>query len=179
MLDIAVAYNRFSFVGQEFLTWLWFLSETNPDQASKVHEEISDFRLGNRVVLQNRYGDDRIETLTIKGDAAGLEEAMVALKKGAVVMEMQLIMISGEHEWSFILKGEHLGFSSLKTPETASVHENDELEGAVLEKFLLIQKTYEFIDQLFTEFVSIRTSDEWKQTFSDMKAWVKRSTQDR
>ena len=29
MLDIAVAYNRYKFLGNEFLTWLWFMIETD------------------------------------------------------------------------------------------------------------------------------------------------------
>ena len=30
MLDVAVAYNRFKFLGDEFLTWLWFIIEQDP-----------------------------------------------------------------------------------------------------------------------------------------------------
>ncbi|TYT74165.1 hypothetical protein [Desulfobotulus mexicanus] len=179
MLDIAVAYNRYSFVGQEFLTWLWFISENQDDIFQKIHEEISDLRLGNRMVLQNRYGDDRIETLTIKGDTAGLEEAMVALQKGAVVTEMQIIFTSGEHEWSLALKGEHLGFSGLKTPQTASIKEIEETEGAVIEKFFLINKTYEIIDKLFIYFIKTRTGETWNNTLQLMKEWVKKSTTDK
>ncbi|TWI75536.1 hypothetical protein LZ24_00583 [Desulfobotulus alkaliphilus] len=177
MLDIAVAYNRFSFVGQEFLTWLWFISETQDDIFQKVHEEITDLRLGNRMVLQNRYGDDRIETLTIKGDTAGLEEAMVALQKGAVVTEMQIIFTSGEHEWSLTLKGEHLGLSGLKTPETASIKEIEETEGAVIEKFFLIHKAYEITDKLFIHFIKIRTGEIWNNTLLLMREWVKKSNE--
>ena len=27
MLDVAVAYNRYQFLGEEFLTWLWYVIE--------------------------------------------------------------------------------------------------------------------------------------------------------
>ena len=30
MLDVAVAYNRFKFLGEEFLTWLWFVIDQDP-----------------------------------------------------------------------------------------------------------------------------------------------------
>jgi hypothetical protein len=29
MLDVSVSYNRYKFLGHEFLTWLWFLMEKN------------------------------------------------------------------------------------------------------------------------------------------------------
>ena len=31
MLDLAVAYNRYRFLGDEFLTWLWYTIENDPD----------------------------------------------------------------------------------------------------------------------------------------------------
>ncbi len=31
MLDVAVAYSRYQFLGEEFLTWLWFVIENNQD----------------------------------------------------------------------------------------------------------------------------------------------------
>jgi len=42
-----------------------------------------------------------VETVTIKGDDAGLEEGLLALRKGAVVSEINLAYKSGEQEWSF------------------------------------------------------------------------------
>lgn len=173
MLDIAVAYNRYIFVGQEYLTWLWFVSETNPDLLSSIHPEITDFRLGNRIVLENRYGDDRIETLTIKGDTAGLEEGKVALVKGAVVTEMQLVLLSNEHEWKFLIKGENTGLFNLKTPDTAGVKDEEELEGAVLEKILLIEKCHEMMDAVFTYFTKERVSEDWKSVLQNMRNWMK------
>lgn len=173
MLDISVAYNRYIFVGQEFLTWLWFLSETNPDFLSSIHREITDFRIGNRIVLENRYGDDRIETLTIKGDTAGLEEGKVALLKGAIVTEMQIILISGEYEWKFLIKGENTGLFNLKTPDASGVQNKEELEGAVIEKIFLIQKCHEMMDEVFTVFLKKRISDEWKTDIKKINEWVK------
>lgn len=176
MLDIAVAYNRYIFIGHEFLTWLWFISENRDELFPVIHPEIGDLRLGNRVVLQNRYGDDRIETLTIKGDAAGLEEAMLALQKGAQVTELHMILISGDHEWTFTLKGEHLGFSGLKTPETANVTEKEELEGAIIEKVFLIQKAFEMKDALFFYFIKLRISEKWSETLLQIRSWVKKES---
>ena len=80
MLDIAVAFNRYRFLGNEFLTWLWFAIDTRGDDPLT-----SRLSLGNRMVLERRQSGNAVESITIKGDDAGLEEAFMALKKGALV----------------------------------------------------------------------------------------------
>ena len=71
MLDVAVAYNRFKFLGDEFLTWLWFWIEN--DTGGSADDPKADLRIGNRLVLENR-AHDRKESITITGDDAGRRE---------------------------------------------------------------------------------------------------------
>jgi len=89
MLDVAVSYNRYKFLGYEYLTWLWFLIENNQDKIGEPDREPLSLQIGNRVVLENRQ-KDAVESITIKGDDAGLEEGILALRKGAVVTELNL-----------------------------------------------------------------------------------------
>ena len=176
MLDIAVAYNRYMFTGHEFLTWIWFISENRDAVISEVDPDFSGLRVGNRIVLENRMGDDHVETLTIKGDAAGLEEGMVALRKGAIVTELHLIFISGEQEWRCTLKGESLTLASLKTPEIAPIESGDETEGAVIEKVFLLEKIHTLTDGLFMRFIKERTSESWSETLQEIRSWIAATT---
>src|SRR4030043_36420 len=89
MLDVSVSYNRYKFIGHEFLTWLWFLIEKNPDILKQLNPDLVSLEIGNRVMLENTTRDS-LETITIKGDDAGMEEGILALKKGAVVTELNL-----------------------------------------------------------------------------------------
>ena len=120
MLDISVAYNRFSYLGPEFLTWLWWMIEKHSDQLHQLDPEFKSLEIGNRVVLENRREGGGKETITIKGDDAGLEEGLLSLRKGALVSEMNLVFQSGENRWNFTVKGESLSISGLRTPETAA-----------------------------------------------------------
>ncbi|WP_246803994.1 hypothetical protein [Desulfosarcina cetonica] len=113
MLDVAVAYNRYKFIGNEFLTWLWFIIDANPDYLKTVDQTIVALNIGNRIVLENNSNDSS-EIITIKGDDAGLEEGILSLRKGAVVIEMNLIYKTENQDWKFSLKGESLSFSGLK-----------------------------------------------------------------
>ena len=80
MLDVAHAYNRFKFLGDEFLTWLWFTIETDPGYFKSISPDPSSLEIGNRIVLENR-SQQAIESITIKGDDANLEEGILAREK--------------------------------------------------------------------------------------------------
>jgi hypothetical protein len=79
MLDVSVSYNRYKFLGYEYLTWLWFVVETDQDKITNLEQAPVSMEIGNRIVLQNKK-KDAMETITIKGDDAGLEEGMLALR---------------------------------------------------------------------------------------------------
>jgi hypothetical protein len=124
MLDIAIAYNRYKFIGNEFLTWLWFTIDTNQPFLKQWMKPLLLLYLGNRIVLENSI-NDASEIITIKGDDAGLEEGLLSLRKGAVVIEMNLSYKTENQDWNFTLKGESLSFSGLKVPETGPVETKD------------------------------------------------------
>ena len=172
MIDVAVAYNRYKFLGNEFLTWLWFTIDTNQHFFITVDETITSLYLGNRIVLENNI-NDASEIITIKGDDAGLEEGLLSLRKGAVVIEMNLSYKTENQEWKFTLKGESLSFSGLKVPETGPVETKDDIEGLVLEKAYLYEKVIDLVNRLFNVFLKLRSTVQWNQkTVPEIKKWI-------
>lgn len=172
MLDIAVAYNRYKFIGNEFLTWLWFTIDTDQAFFKTVDETIVSFNIGNRIVLENN-SNDASEIITIKGDDAGLEEGLLALRKGAVVIEMNLAYKGENQEWKFSLKGESLAFSGLKVPETGPVETKDDIEGMVLEKAYLYENIINIVNRAFNAFLRLRSSVDWNQaTVPQIRKWL-------
>ena len=176
MLDVAIAYNRYRFLGKEFLTWLWYMLENRSAQLVEIDADLSSLEIGNRMVLENGRSEG-LETITIKGDDAGLEEGLLALKKGALVTEMNLIYRSGDNTWQFNLKGESLNISSFKTPETAVTQTKEDIEGAVLEKIYLYEKLIVFVEGVFRHFVRLRVSEEWdKNVITQLKQWINKAS---
>ncbi|MBT8338681.1 MAG: hypothetical protein HKP58_20465 [Desulfatitalea sp.] len=172
MLDIAVAYNRYRFLGNEFLTWLWFTIENDMERIHECDAELVDLNVGNRMVLENRLANGK-EHISIKGDDAGLEEALLALQKGALITDLHLVYKSGSHEWQFALKGESLSFSGMKLPESGPIDTGEEMEGLILEKVYLYEKPFELVDRLFRSFLSVRLADTWQaKTLDAMKKWI-------
>lgn len=173
MLDVAVSYNRYKFVGYEFLTWLWFRIETDPDELKKIIPEMTTLAIGNRIVLENNVNNAN-ETITIKGDDADLKEGRLALAKGALVTELQLIYQAENQEWQFSLKGESLSFFNLKLPQTGPLESKEDVDGLVLEKAYLTEKLLKAVDHLFTAFIRLRVRSDWHKTIvAQIKAWIR------
>lgn len=176
MLDVAVAYNRYRFLGNEFLTWLWYMIENDQDELRLLDQDLTSLEIGNRIVLENHHKEIN-ENITIKGDNAGLEEGLLALRKGALVTEINLIYRAGEQKWQFNIKGQSLNISGLKTPETARPETKEDVEGFVLEKIYLYDRVIQFIEKLFKMFVRLRLSNEWNgSSFEQVKSWIASTT---
>ena len=172
MQDIAAAYNRYQFLGHEFLTWLWYVMEMDQEKIQSIDKQSLSLETGNRIVLEKNQNDIS-ETITIKGDDAGLEEGILALKKGAVVTEINLKLKLEEKKWQFSIKGESLNISNLKVPETGRVESKEDLEGAILEKTYLYDTVFVIMDKLYTQFLKLRVSKEWNnRTLPMIQKWL-------
>ncbi|MFH2143407.1 MAG: hypothetical protein ABIJ97_13360 [Bacteroidota bacterium] len=174
MLDIATAYNKYKFLGNDFLTWVWFLIETDENLTNLLNtKETITLEVGNAIVLENKLGDKSVEKISIKGDQAGLEEGTTALKKGAFVTQINLICKINEDEYKFTIKGESFNVSGLKTPKIDLSGKDDEMEGLVLEKAFFNFKIFEVIDTLFLKYIDQRTSDDWNNKgLQDIRNWI-------
>ena len=175
MLDIAVAYNRYKFIGYEFLSWLWFAIERSPGSLLPKTGEFGSIHIGNRIVLEN-FTKDKTESITIKGDDPNLDAALLSLKNGALVTEINLGYKINEQEWQFTLKGESFSITNLKTPQRGPVDSVEDTEGAVLEKAFLLEQLLQYQDFLFKTFIHLRLSPAWKQTIiPELKQWVSKT----
>ena len=174
MLDIATAYNKYKFLGNDFLTWVWFLIETDQNISSILNtKDVVTFEVGNSIVLENKLGDKTKEKVSIKGDQAGLEEGTTAVKKGAWVTQINLICKINEDEYKFTIKGESFNITGLKTPKTQISKNEDEMEGLVLEKSFFCFKIFKVIDTLFLKYIEKRTSGDWNSKgLQDIKTWI-------
>jgi hypothetical protein len=174
MLDVSVAYNRYRFLGHEFLTWLWYMIDLDFEGLLEADPDMESLAIGNRIVLEN-HRNNRDETITIRGDGAGLEEGIMALAKGAKVTEMQLVFRAAEFEWRFTVKGESLSLSGLKTPQTQKPESLEDMEGAVLERLYLIQRVTDLVEKLYAKFIRQRLDPQWeRKTVYTIMDWIQR-----
>jgi hypothetical protein len=177
MLDISIAYNRYKFLGFEFLTWMWYELENNPEQIRI--DEFSDIsvRMGNRVMIENAFHNSR-ETVTIQGDDAGLEEGMIALKKGGLIAEINLVVENDRQQMQFTIKGESLSVSGLKIQQenkAESTENPEEAEAFLLDRIFTCERITSWMYLIFNRFVRLRLSESWKRSvIPAMRQWILR-----
>jgi hypothetical protein len=172
MLDIATAYNRYKFLGHEFLTWLWYLMETDGHRLGQVDSPSIVLALGKRIVLENPR-ENHAEKITIKGEYANFEAGLLPLRQGSLVTELSLEAKSAGMTWEFNLKGESLSVSCMRMSTTGPIESLDDIEGALLEKVYLLETILQFIDTLFERFIKIRVSNDWnKKVVPQIRKWL-------
>ena len=175
MLDVAVAYSRYLFLGEEFLTWLWFIIEKNQHLLKEFDKDFVALEVGNRVVFENRRKEST-ERVTIKGDGASLEEGILALKKGALVSELNMIYKSAELSWQFTLKGESLNISSLNIPNIGGPESEEDIEGVVLDKIYIYDRVLQLLQKLYAHFAGLRVSNNWqRKEVPRIRKWIQSS----
>ena len=172
MLDIATAYNRYKFIGHEFLTWLWYLIETDGHRLGQADPPAIVLALGKRIVLENPR-ENHAEKVTIKGAYANFEAGILPLRQGSLVTELSLEAKAAEMTWEFNLKGESLSVSAMKISTTGPIESLDDVEGALLEKVYLLENILQFIDTLFERFIKMRVSNDWEnKTVPKIRQWI-------
>ena len=171
-IDIAAAFNRYSFLGSEFLLWLWWASENTPDtinNAAFPNEKVS-FDFGGSITIENEKPKLRI---TIKSEDAGQKTAAISISEGGRIKEICFDLSIGENAYSFSIASEDLSVKISKAPSIGSANTPDEIEGAVLEKIYLIQKLFECLDAIHQEFIRVRITPFWgHSTVPQILRWL-------
>ena len=160
--------ERTVFLGEEFLTWLWFRSETS---ARITLPKIGDIKIevNEPMALRGSEDQDAIQ-LTIKGERAGASaEAHAALREGKKLYKCRAIIKQGDLGWPCALNADSLGIGSLTVPVPKGLPLNEALvlRGQKLEEFTQIYfALYEF-------FLDLRLNDKkWHKVEETIKKWV-------
>lgn len=159
-IDIATAFNRYSFLGGEFLLWLWWASENTPGTVNNAvfpNEKVS-FDFAGGITIENEKPKSII---TIKSEDSDHKTAAIAISDGGRIKEIGFDLSIGESGYSFSITSEDLAVKISKAPSTGPANAPDEIEGAVLEKIYLLQKFFECLDVLHSEFIKIRVTAAW------------------
>lgn len=161
-------------LGQEFLTWLWYRSDTA--KTFKAPDGGADFEVSmeQRIVVQGGEGDAR-ETASVSGVLSELREARFGLATGKKVTRA-LVRFSREPEiWQVTLRAGDFSFGSLKTPTVERGDSPDDDPDAVFyEKIHLIETCTGFFDTVYKEFFELRLSPKWDEEVRSIREWAAR-----
>lgn len=173
-MDLVDLIAEKRFLGQEFLTWLWFKSDMAGGSVNTTMGDIG-FVFEKHMLLEMGEGETH-EKVICQGLQAELKEARTGLRMGKKLEQARIHMIQGEYEWHMTLKGSLLEFRSIKTPKTMTGEEEGDddaaIEGRVLDKIGLLETAYRTIDELLMQFIKIRIGDGWSAELTQMQKWV-------
>jgi hypothetical protein len=168
-MDLLDKIQRTSFLGKEFLTWLWWRSEALEGRFAIPGHEPFEVWFDDKLVLDTAVEKVK-EVNSIRSESpTETAEAKAALRMGKKVADAKLRIIKDQREWSCSIKGEELALSGVKVPSVLS-REEDEV---VLERLQLIGELEAVLDSLYREFLVTRLDDAaWRGVENEIRQWV-------
>lgn len=158
------------FLGEEFLTWLWFRIDTRG----------GDFELpGNRhvaVVIDDFLAfapreQDQTEQTLRKGLPTHSAEAAAALRNGCRLRKAKLLLAHGQAQWSLVVDGQTMNLLSVRLPEQSD-EVNDAREASV-ERAMHFVAVHELVAGLYRSFLDERLAPEYLRTSAEAQAqWM-------
>ncbi len=172
MSDTYLGQNTDMVLGQEFLTWLWFRSETGPASFSDGDGRPFSVVMERRVVVQRGEGD-ALETAAVSGSLSQLREARLGLRTGKKVTRSLIRLEQESLSWQISLKAEDFAMGSLRTPKVEQ-EDDDDPDAVFLEKMYLVDRCLQLFDTCFRLFLSVRLSPEWDEEAHAVGVWMSR-----
>lgn len=159
-------------LGQEFLTWLWFRSETQPLGFKDKKDVPFTLNLEQRIVVQGGEGDN-LETASVSGSLSQLREVRLGLRTGKKVTRALVRFEREELAWQTTVKAEDFSFGAFKTPRVER-EPDDDPDAAFLEKIYLMDLCLGLFDACYQQFLDVRLSRHWESEIRDMADWMSR-----
>jgi hypothetical protein len=162
--------TSFAFLGEEFLTWLWFRLETEGGDFDLGDGHVVGISLDDFLAFAPR-DDDETEHTMRKGVPSRSSSARAALRAGRRLRRAKLVLAKGELQWSFVLDAACMGLRSVRLPD-----DDEEAEGPAdksrdrIANFLLL---HELVSRLYREFLRLRLRREYLTNEGERQAaWM-------
>ncbi len=158
-------------LGQEFLTWLWYQSDTAPNAFVDKKNMPFSVSMEQRIVVQGGEGDS-LETASVSGSLSPLREARFGLATGKKVTRALLRLEKDDLAWQISLKAEDFSCNSLRTPKIEKDDEDDDPDALLLEKIYLMEQCLDLLDALYARFLRVRLSSSWQEEVDLVRHWM-------
>ncbi|MEE2887910.1 MAG: hypothetical protein VX951_10835 [Planctomycetota bacterium] len=128
------ASDPLEFLGEEFLTWLWFCIETRGGDFDLPGDRAVGVSFDDFLAFAPRDDDETEHTLK-KGTPSRSAEASTALRSGHRLRRAKLIVGQGQLLWSFVLDGPTMSILNARLPaddpdsESAGERSMDRIRG--------------------------------------------------
>ncbi len=174
-MDLVDLIAEKKFLGQEFLTWLWFKSEERGGMVELPGSGDVVVVFEKHVLLEFGEGES-FEKIICQGLQAELNEARTGLRMGKKLEQARIHLAQGDYEWHLTLKGSLFEFRSVKPPKSLNPGEENDgpeaAEGRILERIGMLERVTHIVDELFHFFLEVRVSPEWPAEVKKLTHWI-------
>ncbi|MCP3888594.1 MAG: hypothetical protein GY702_06930 [Desulfobulbaceae bacterium] len=167
------------FLGQEFLTWLWWKSEERGGSIALENKGDITVVFEKHMVLESGEGESS-EKIVCTGLQAELQEARTGLQMGKKLEQARILIGHNNYEYSLTLVGSLMEFKNVRLPKTETTESDkgdnpEEIEGMILERIYLIEELIKLVNELFHLFLVVRVADTWRDELQRVRDWVEKS----
>jgi recombination associated protein RdgC len=179
-MDLVDLRGEKRFLGQEFMTWLWYKSEERGGVVFLENTGTDVVLVFEKHILLESGEGESYEKLICQGLQAELQEARTGLAMGKKIEQARIMLTRDDHEFHFSLKASLFEFRSVKLPKTLT--DSDEsgdaegIAGRLLDRIGLYQIPMRTVDELFGMFLKKRvSSEEWPPELAKLRNWIKKA----
>jgi hypothetical protein len=171
-MDLSLVERENVLLGQDFLTWLWYKTDSETVLFSLEDKRTFSLQMEQRVSVQGGEGEG-VETATVCSPRGELTEAKTGLRTGKKVNKAQLLFTMDQDQWLVQVNAADFGLSGLKTPKISTKDdEGDDPDAKFLEKMFLLERCLEMFDIVFSQFLALRMSKGWAEESARVKLWI-------
>jgi len=149
---VVKAVDLKDFVGNEWLTWLWWQAET---QEGLINTKgAGEVQLAIDKALDMDCAWDVTGKQTLRGDGpTRLPEAGEALREGKWPRKLGLLLSDGENGWELGVQGDKYTLGSAKLPD---IEDAQTARDVTEHRLLMTRKLIDIVDALYRTFVDLR-----------------------
>lgn len=175
-MDLVEIAEEKRFLGQEFLTWLWWKSEERGGSVAVSDRGDIQVVFEKHMLLESGEGES-IEKLICSGLQAELQEARTGLQVGKKLEQARIQLTHDSYQYNFTLTGATMDFRSVRLPKTADTEKEnsqqpEEIEGMMLERIFLFEELVRIVHELFKMFLQVRVGTEWRNEAEKIRTWI-------
>ena len=171
IVSLAWASNTaddFSFLGNEFLLWLWWYLDNESDRVLLKDKSEVTLMFARTMQLECPWGEWGREVLTSECPIR-MPEAMQAIRAGKLPRKAGLILVREGQQFEFVLQAETFAISSAKIiVEEPDDHPQDRLDNRI-DSIRFLSET---VDQLFEAFCHRRVGKAWNSDVKKIRKWL-------
>ena len=175
-MDLVDLIAEKRFLGQEFLTWLWWKSEERGGtiELSTMGDVTVVFE--KHMLLEFGEGESS-EKIICSGLQAELQEARTGLQMGKKLEQARIVIGHKNYEYSFTLAAALMEFRNVRLPKTEATESDrgenpEEVEGMILERIFLFEELIRLVNLIFLKFLQLRLSEDWRDELIKVRAWI-------